>query len=67
LGAGRFEFIVDIGLYTYSAAVLSAALLAAHVHMGDRGWSIGILALLVFGLTVFSDRCAQRNTGDADS
>ena len=66
LGAGRFEFIVDIGLYTYSAAVLSAALLAAHVHMGDRGWSIGILALLVFGLTVFLIG-ARNEYGDADS
>ncbi|WP_163025751.1 DUF998 domain-containing protein [Chachezhania antarctica] len=66
LGAGRYEFIVDIGLYAYSAAILCAALLAAHVHMGGKGWSIGILGLLVFGLLVFLIG-ARNEYGDADS
>jgi len=47
--------------------VLSAALLAAHVHMGDRGVSIGkSLHWLVFGLTVFLIG-ARNEYGDADS
>lgn len=66
LGAGRYEFIVDIGLYAYSAAVLSAALLAAHVHMGGKGWSVGILALLIFGMLVFLIG-ARNEYGDSDN
>ena len=62
LGAGRYEFIVDVGLYAYSAAVLCAALLAAHVHMGGKGWSIGILGLLVFGLLVFLNTVTRTAT-----
>jgi len=66
LGAGRYEFIVDIGLYAYSAAVLSVALLAAHVHMGGTRWSVGILALLIFGLLVFLIG-ARNEYGDNDN
>lgn len=66
LGAGRYEFIVDIGLYAYSAGVLCTALLAAHVHMGGKGRSVGILALLIFGMLVFLIG-ARNEYGDSDN
>ena len=37
LGAGKYEFIVDIGLYTFSTALIALALLTAHVDMAGRG------------------------------
>ncbi|WP_424928015.1 DUF998 domain-containing protein [Amaricoccus tamworthensis] len=66
LGAGRYEFIVDIGLYAFSAALIGLAVSAAHVHLGNRGWSVGIVALVLFGLLVFLIG-ARNEYGDADS
>lgn len=53
LGAGRYEFIVDIGIYAFSASLISIALLAAHVHLGNWRWSFGIVGFTVLGLIVF--------------
>ena len=66
LGAGRYEFIVDIGLYAFSAGLIALAVLAAHCHMGDWDWSVGIVALIVFGLLVFLIG-ARNEYGDDDS
>ena len=66
LGAGRYEFIVDIGLYTFSAALIGLAVLAAHVHLGAWDWSVGIIALVIFGLLVFLIG-ARNEYGDNDS
>lgn len=66
LGAGRYEFIVDIGLYTFSAALIGLAVLAAHVHLGTWDWSVGIIALVIFGLLVFLIG-ARNEYGDNDS
>ena len=66
LGAGRYEFIVDIGLYTFSAALIGLAISAAHVHLGTWDWSVGIIALVVFGLLVFLIG-ARNEYGDNDS
>tara|TARA_R110002033_G_scaffold74565_1_gene125829 strand:- start:1496 stop:2140 length:645 start_codon:yes stop_codon:yes gene_type:complete len=66
LGAGRYEFIVDIGLYAFSAALIGLALSAAHVHLGGWDWSVGIIALVVFGLLVFLIG-ARNEYGDNDS
>lgn len=66
LGAGKYEFIVDIGLYAFSAALIALALLAAHVHLGDWRWSVGILSLAVFGLLVFLIG-ARNEYGDGDN
>lgn len=66
LGAGRYEFIVDIGLYAFSAALIGLAVSAAHVHLGDWDWSIGVVALIVFGLLVFLIG-ARNEYGDNDS
>ena len=65
LGAGRSEFIVDIGLYTFSAALIGLAVSAAHVHLGAWDWSIGIIALVTFGLLVFLIG-ARNEYGDND-
>ncbi|MFW2542583.1 DUF998 domain-containing protein [Primorskyibacter sp. 2E107] len=66
LGAGRYEFIVDIGLYSFSAALIGLAVAAAHVHLGAWDWSVGIIALVVFGLLVFLIG-ARNEYGDNDS
>ena len=66
LGAGKYEFIVDIGLYAFSAGLISLAILTAHVHLGKWDWSVGIVALIVFGLLVFLIG-ARNEYGDNDS
>lgn len=66
LGAGRYEFIVDIGLYAFSAALISVALLAAHAHMGGWRWSLGVVGFALFGLIVFLVG-ARNEYGDRDS
>ena len=66
LGAGRYEFIVDIGLYSFSAALIALAVLAAHVHLGAWDWSVGIVSLAIFGLLVFLVG-ARNEYGDNDT
>ena len=66
LGAGRYEFIVDIGLYAFSAALIGLAVSAAHVHLGSWDWSVGLVALILFGLLVFLIG-ARNEYGDNDS
>ncbi|AHD01293.1 DUF998 domain-containing protein [Leisingera methylohalidivorans] len=66
LGAGRYEFIVDSGLYAFSAALVCIAILAAHIHLGGRGWSFGIVAFALMGLIVFLVG-ARNEYGDSDS
>ena len=66
LGAGKYEFIVDIGIYAFSASVLSVALLSAHVHMGGWKWGIGIVGLAILSLLIFLIG-ARNEYGDNDS
>lgn len=66
LGAGRYEFIVDSGLYAFSAALVAIAVAAAHVHLGGRGWSAGIVAFALMGLIVFLVG-ARNEYGDSDN
>ena len=66
LGAGRYEYIVDIGLYTFSAGLIATALMAAHVHLGTWDWSIGIVCLAALGLIVFLIG-ARNEYGDNDN
>ncbi len=65
LGAGKYEFIVDIGIYAFSASLVSIALLASHVHLGDQRWSIGVVGFAMLGLIVFLVG-ARNEYGDAD-
>ncbi len=66
LAAGELEFIVDAGLYVFSSSLTAIALLAAHVHLGDRWWSVGILGFALFGLIVFLIG-ARDEYGDGDN
>ncbi|WP_323767489.1 DUF998 domain-containing protein [Marinovum sp.] len=66
LGAGRYEFIVDIGIYAFSAALIATALLAAHLHLGGWEWSLGLLGLALLGLIVFLVG-ARNEYGDQDN
>lgn len=65
LGAGKYEYIVDIGIYAYSAALIAIALLAAHLHLGGTGWSLGLAGLALLGLIVFLVG-ARNEYGDHD-
>ncbi|CAN0574291.1 unnamed protein product, partial [Laminaria digitata] len=66
LGAGKFEFIVDIGIYAFSASLISIALLASHIHLGRWPWSVGVVGFAVLGLIVFLVG-ARNEYGDGDS
>ncbi len=66
LAAGKYEFIVDIGIYAFSGSLIATALLGAHVHMGGWKWSLGILGLAVLGLIIFLIG-ARNEYGDNDN
>lgn len=66
LGAGRYEYIVDIGLYAFSASLIAIALLATHVHLGGWRWSLGAVGFACLGLVVFLVG-ARNEYGDGDS
>lgn len=65
LGAGRYEFIVDTGIYAYSATLIACAVAASHAHLGGRGWTLGIYGLIAAGLIVFLIG-ARNEYGDGD-
>ncbi|WP_069300676.1 DUF998 domain-containing protein [Neptunicoccus sediminis] len=65
LGAGKYEFIVDIGIYAFAAALIAIALLSAHVHLGGWGWSLGSAGFALLGLIVFLIG-ARNEYGDSD-
>lgn len=65
LGAGRFEFIVDIGIYAYAATLIACAVATSHAHLGGRGWTLGIYGLIAAGLIVFLIG-ARNEYGDGD-
>ncbi|WGH78030.1 DUF998 domain-containing protein [Jannaschia ovalis] len=65
LGAGPYEWIVDTGIYAYSAALIACAVGAAHAHLGGRGWTTGIFGLIFTAQVVFLVG-ARNEYGDAD-
>ncbi len=65
LGAGKYEYIVDIGIYLFSAALIATALAAAHLHVGGWRWSAGIVGFGVLALLVFLIG-ARNEYGDTD-
>ncbi len=66
LGAGEYEYIVDIGLYAFSASLISVALLTAHVPLGGRGWHFAVIGFALLGLIVFLVG-ARNEYGDSDN
>lgn len=66
LGAGKYEFIVDIGIYAFSASILALALVASHVHMGGKRWTAAIIGLAALSLIVFLVG-ARNEYGDNDN
>jgi hypothetical membrane protein len=66
LGAGKYEFIVDIGIYAFSASLVSVALAASHVHLGGWRWSVGAVGFALLALIVFLVG-ARNEYGDNDS
>jgi hypothetical membrane protein len=66
LGAGRYEMIVDVGIYAYSLSLIALAVGASHAHLGRLGWSAGIYGLILIGLIVFLVG-ARNEYGDGDS
>lgn len=65
LGAGKYEFIVDTGIYAFSTSLIAVALLAAHDHLGGASWSFGTVGFAVIGLIVFLVG-ARNEYGDND-
>ena len=66
LGAGRYELIVDVGIYAYAAALIALSVAAAHAHLGGRGWTVGLYGLILTGLIVFLVG-ARNEYGDGDT
>ncbi|MBM9594559.1 DUF998 domain-containing protein [Roseitranquillus sediminis] len=65
LGAGPLEIIVDIALYGYAAGLISLSIGAAHAHLGDRWWSVGIFSLAIIAALVVMVG-ARNEYGDSD-
>lgn len=65
LGAGQYEYIVDIGIYAFSASLLALAMCGAHLHPGSTSWSIGLICLSFLALVVFLVG-ARNEYGDQD-
>ena len=65
LGAGRYEFVADIGIYAFSAALVACALGASHAHLGGDRWSWAVGWLAFLALIVFLVG-ARNEYGDGD-
>lgn len=65
LGAGQYEFIVDIGIYAFAGSLMAIALCAAHIHLGGPRWSIGLIGVGLLALIVFLIG-ARNEYGDND-
>lgn len=66
LGAGRYEYIQDIGLYGYAFALTALSLALAHLHTNDTAWNFG-LAALAFTAIFIVIIGARNEYGDNDS
>lgn len=66
LAAGENEIIMDVALYGFAISLFATALAAAHLHLGARGWSVGIIALSILAAVVVVIG-ARNEYGDGDS
>lgn len=66
LAAGDSEIIMDVALYGFAIGIMAAALAASHDHLGESGWSVGVLALAaISGIVVIVG--ARNEYGDGDN
>ena len=65
LGAGQYELIADVGIYSFSAALVACALGASHAHLGGDRWSWALGGLAFLALIVFLVG-ARNEYGDGD-
>ncbi|MEJ6397080.1 DUF998 domain-containing protein [Yoonia sp. 208BN28-4] len=66
LGAGKYEFIADMGIYAFSTSLIACALMASHLHFGSTRWSIGIVGLASLAQIIFLVG-ARNEYGDNDN
>lgn len=66
LGAGKYEYIVDIGIYAFAGSIMSTALMAAHLHLGKLSWTSAVFCLVVLAFIVFLVG-AKNEYGDRDN
>ena len=66
LAAGEGEIIMDVGLYGFAIGLMATALAASHAHLGNVGWSVGILSLAALAALVIIVG-ARNEYGDGDS
>lgn len=66
LGAGKYEYIVDIGIYAFAGAIMCAALSAAHMRIEKRTWIGAIFSLTTLAFIVFLVG-AKNEYGDSDT
>ncbi len=52
MAAGEGEIVMDVALYLYAASLIALSLGAAHLHLGQFGWSGGMLILVILALVV---------------
>lgn len=65
LGAGRYEWIADAGIYAFSGAIVACAVGASHAHLGGDRWSWALGGLAFLALIVFLVG-ARNEYGDGD-
>ncbi|MFQ6551657.1 DUF998 domain-containing protein [Aestuariibius insulae] len=52
MAAGEGEIVMDVALYLYAASLIALSLGAAHLHLGQFGWSGGLFILVILALVV---------------
>lgn len=66
LAAGDSEIVMDVALYGFAIGIMACALAASHDHLGESGWSIGVLSLsTIAGIVVIVG--ARNEYGDGDN
>ncbi|MGK7654279.1 MULTISPECIES: DUF998 domain-containing protein [unclassified Roseovarius] len=67
LAAGDSEIIMDVALYGFATGIMATALAASHDHLGESGWSIGVLSLAaIAGIVVIVGARNEYGDGDQD-
>jgi len=66
LAAGEWEIVMDVALYGFAAGLLAVSLASAHAHLGESGWSAGVLMFAVLAALVVVVG-ARNEYGDSDN